>query len=329
MKNDLTSLREILGPHLEALEDFLAEEAEQFEPEIHELVRYCLGSSGKRIRASLVFLSGWRDGGEVREDFVRLAAVLELVHLATLVHDDILDSATTRHNRITAARKFGPATAVLLGDALFAHAVNLSTRFPDSEVCRRVSVATRRVCVGEIAQTLRRGSVDLGIRDYYRIVDLKTAELFTASCFLGARLGGYSEEFAAAAADFGRHLGIAYQIYDDLVDFFGDEDSVGKTLGTDLVSGKLTLPLIYLFEAMEAEEKERFRAALEEGAPDLVERTQASMTEHGIYPKVSAAVLREAEKAGEALAPFADEAPVGLLLQIQERLLHQLGALKG
>lgn len=329
LRNDLTSLREFLGPHLEALEQFLMEEAEQFEPEIQELVRYCLGSSGKRIRASLVFLTGWRDGGEVREEFVRLAAVLELVHLATLVHDDILDSATTRHNRVTAARKYGPATAVLLGDALFAHAVNLSTRFPDMEVCRRVSIATRRVCVGEIAQTLRRGSVDIGLRDYYRIVDLKTAELFTASCYLGARLGEYSPEYVAAAAGFGRHLGIAYQIFDDLVDFFGDEESVGKTLGTDLESGKLTLPLILLFDALEPGEKERLRRALEEeSGVELVERVQALMVERGIYEKVVAAVLREAEKAEAALAPFPDETPTPLLLQIQERLLRQVAALR-
>lgn len=329
LRNDLTSLRELLGPHLRALEQFLRDEAEEFEPEIHELVRYCLASSGKRIRASLVFLAGWQEGGEVREDLIRLAAVLELVHLATLVHDDILDSATTRHNRVTAARKYGPATAVLLGDALFAHAVNLSTRFPDSEVCQRVSIATRRVCVGEIAQTLRSESAEIGISDYYRIVDLKTAELFTTSCYLGARLGGYSPEYVEAAANFGRHLGIAYQIYDDLVDFFGDEDSVGKTLGTDLRSGKLTLPLILLLNDLGSNEKAELRAAISgEADPALIERAQTMMLERGIFPKVMEAVLREAEKAEAALAPFLSEPPTVLLLQVQERLLRQVKALQ-
>jgi octaprenyl-diphosphate synthase len=326
-KSDLTSLRALLGPHLSALEGFLREEAEQFEPEIRELVRYCLGSGGKRIRGSLVFLSAWREDGEVRDDLVRLAAVLELVHLATLVHDDILDSAATRHSRMTASRKYGPSTAVLLGDAIFAHAVNLSTRFPDTEVCQHVSIATRRVCVGEIAQTLRRGSVDIAMRDYYRIVDLKTAELFAAACFLGARLGGYSQDFVDAASRFGRHIGIGYQIYDDLVDFFGDEKSVGKTLGTDLQSGKLTLPLILLLDDMTPAEKDRLRRELGAGHEHVLADRAQEMMQRGIYERVVAAILDELNKADEALAPFVEEAPVPLLMQIQDRLGRQVAAL--
>jgi len=317
-KGDLTSLRVLLGPHIEALEKFLVEEAEQFEPEIRELVRYCLGAGGKRIRASLVFLSGWQEGGVVREDLVRLAAVVEMVHLATLVHDDILDSATTRHNRMTAARKFGPHTAVLLGDALFAHAVTLSTQFPDTEVCQQVSVATRRVCVGEIAQTLRRGNEDVSLRDYYRIIDLKTAELFSVSCLLGARLGGYSVDYVNAVAFFARRLGVAYQIYDDLVDFFGSEAAAGKTLGTDWRSGKLTLPLLLLRE--------------DAGAPQLSGEDPTAlaeaMIERGIYKRVVDAVLQEADRAEEALEPFQDETPTRFLMQISLRLRRQVEALR-
>jgi octaprenyl-diphosphate synthase len=327
MKSDLTSLRTLLGPHLEALESFLQEEAEQFEPEIRDLVRYCFGAGGKRIRASLVFLSAWQEEGLVRDDLVRLAAVLELVHLATLVHDDILDSAMTRHNRITAARKYGPSTAVLLGDAIFAHAVNLSTRFPDTEVCQHVSIATRRVCVGEIAQTLRRGSVDFSLRDYYRIVDLKTAELFSVACFLGARLGGYSDAFADAAAMFGRHIGIGYQIYDDLVDFFGNEAEVGKTLGTDFRSGKLTMPLILLLEDLDPAEKEKLRRDLEAGHDRVLTDHAQEMLARGVFDRVAEAIGAELAKAEAVLAPFVDEAPVALLRQIQDRLRRQLRAL--
>ena len=128
-------------------------------------------------------------------DLVRAAAVVELVHLATLVHDDIMDSADVRRSRRTATREFGPTAAVLLGDALFAHALHLATHFPTTEVCAAVSESTRRVCAGEIVQTLGRRSTDLTPADYQRIIDLKTAELFRVSCFLGARLSGSEEGY--------------------------------------------------------------------------------------------------------------------------------------
>lgn len=323
-KSDLTSLQSLVGPHLRALEQFLEREAEQFEPEIRELVRYCLQAGGKRIRASLAFLGGWREPAAVQEDLVRLAAVVELVHLATLVHDDILDAASTRHNRMTAARKFGPSTAVLLGDALFAQAVNLSTRFPDSEICRQVSIATRRVCVGEITQTLRRESKKLGLREYYRIVDLKTAELFSVSCRLGAHLAGYSEAYVAAVAAFGRHLGVAYQVYDDLVDFFGTEKNAGKTLGTDLQSGKATLPLILLRDKLDEEGRLALDADLGSGDEEKVALRTAEMVERGIFAEVVEAVFREADAAEKALQLVPAEPPTLLLVQINNRLRAQV-----
>lgn len=323
----MTSLRSLLGPHLEALERHLEEEAEQFEPEIRELTKYCLASGGKRIRASLVFLGGWQ-GPEVRHDLVRLAAVVELVHLATLVHDDILDSASTRHNRMTAARKFGPSTAVLLGDAIFAQAVNLSTRFPDAEICRQISIATRRVCAGEIAQTLRRGRTDLTLSDYYRIVDLKTAELFSVSCRLGAHLTGFTPAYVTAVARFGRHLGVAYQIYDDLVDFFGKEENAGKTLGTDLQSGKRTLPLIALIQKLSAADRDRLQEDLRMGNEGKVARWTAEMVDRGVYDEVVEAVLAEAAAAEAALDLFPDEEPTRHLLQINDRLKTQVQNLR-
>src|SRR6185369_9811738 len=129
------------------------------------------------------------------------------------------------------------------------------TQFPTTEICAAVSDSTRKVCAGEIVQTLRRGSTSITLADYQRIVDLKTAELFRVSCFLGTRLAGFEAGYVDAASRFGRHLGIAYQIYDDLVDFFGDETRIGKTLGTDLASGKPTLPLLALLERLPAADR--------------------------------------------------------------------------
>src|SRR5690606_7563136 len=190
-----------------------------------------------------------------------------------LVHDDIMDDADTRRSRPAAARKFGPAAAVLLGDALFAHALYLAASFPTTSVCEAVSQSTRRVCAGEIVQTMRRRSVAITREDYDRVIDLKTAELFRVSCELGAQLGGHGEIFAAEAARFGRHLGMAYQIFDDLVDFFGREQRIGKTLGTDLASGKLTLPLLFLRADLSAEERALLDGEIQgEAAPQLEKR---------------------------------------------------------
>src|SRR5581483_6446461 len=245
----------LLQPHLAALDQTLHAQLAAFEPEIRQHAEYCLDASGKRLRPALVFLSGWRDGDAVSADLVRAAAVIEMVHLATLVHDDIMDGADLRRGRRTTAQAYGPSAAVLVGDALFAHALHLATQFPTAEVCALVSESTRRVCAGEIFQTLRRRTTDITLSDYYRIIELKTAELFRVSSQLGCRLAGYENDYQTAVALFGRHLGVAYQIYDDLADFLGEEKRIGKTLGTDFASGKLTLPLLALSERLPAAEQ--------------------------------------------------------------------------
>ena len=167
---------------MQALDAYLGEQIASFEPEIRDFVDYCIDTSGKRIRPSLIFFSGWNSEGSVNKDLVQAATVVETVHLATLVHDDIMDEADVRRNRATVARNYGNHTAVLLGDALFSHAVYLATLFPTTEVCQRVAESTRKVCTGEILQTMQRGDPDLPLETYYRVIDLKTAELFYVSC---------------------------------------------------------------------------------------------------------------------------------------------------
>ena len=310
------SLFAALAPHMQALDVFLDREIDRFEPEIRDLVSYCLGRGGKRLRPALVFFSGWQEKNSVPDDLVKLAAVIELVHLATLVHDDILDSAVVRHGRSTASRKFGAETAVLLGDALFAHAVNLSTDFAGSEVCRLVSRATRRVCAGEIAQNARRGASDLSLEEYFRLVELKTAELFKVSCFLGARLGGYEDAFCAAAGRFGLNLGIGYQVYDDLADFFGREEEIGKTLGTDLAGGKFTLPLILLFNRLDDAEKANFLRDARSGSEEKIEFWLTEMVERGVAAEVVKTVIDKAAAAERALEPFPALLPSARLHQL-------------
>lgn len=289
---------------------------------------YCIDTSGKRIRPALVFLSGWRGTGNVATDLVRVAAVVELVHLATLVHDDIMDEADVRRSRRTAAREYGATPAVLLGDALFAHALHLATQFPTTEICAAVSESTRRVCAGEIVQTLRRGSTNVTRADYQRIIDLKTAELFRVSCFLGAKLGGFASGYVEAASRFGRHLGIAYQIYDDLADFFGDESRIGKTLGTDLASGKLTLPLIILSERLPLADRDALTEEILGRHPPQLSLRLRQMRENGVFEAVSDAVHSELTAARAAFAEWPDQEPTSLLLGLCDVLHVQLGALQ-
>lgn len=325
---DFAAVFSLLKPHMAALDVHLRAQLEFFEPEIREMADYCIDTSGKRIRPALVFMSGWREG-EVTTDLVHIAAVVELVHLASLVHDDIMDGAVLRRNRPTATRTYGPTPSVLLGDALFSHALNLATQFPTTEVCRAISESMRRVCAGEIIQTMRRGSTNISHADYQRIIELKTAELFRVSCVLGARYGGYSDGFVKAAETFGRSLGIAYQIFDDLADFFGDEKRIGKTLGTDLSSGKITLPLEVLLSKLEPGEKTVLIEEITGRRPPQAALRIRQMKEFGVFPAVVDAVRLELAEGEKALAPFANEPPTLRLLQLCGVLLGQVAALKG
>ena len=326
--NPFGTVMERLRPHMSALDVFLREQIASFEPEIRAMADYCIDTSGKRLRPTLVFLSGWRHEAKPSMALIKAAAVVELVHLATLVHDDIMDEAELRRNRRTAAREFGPTAAVLLGDALFSHALHLAAQFPTTEVCLVVAESTRKVCAGEIVQTMRRGSTNISRADYWRIIDLKTAELFRVSCFLGARLAGSTDAYVEAVARFGRHLGIAYQIYDDLADFFGEEQRIGKTLGTDLASGKITLPLHVLLERLAADE----RAVLSEEIcglrPAQMSLRLRQMDELQVFPAVAASVHEEIAAATAALAPWPEHAPTALLNQLCLGLRQQMAALQ-
>jgi octaprenyl-diphosphate synthase len=327
LARDFATVFALLKPHMAELDVFLHRQLEAFEPEIRAMADYCIDTSGKRIRPALVFFSGWKGDTEISADLVRVAAVVELVHLATLVHDDIMDEAELRRNRRTAAREYGSAAAVLLGDALFSHALNLATLFPTTEVCQTVSESTRKVCAGEIIQTMRRGSTNITLADYRRIIDLKTAELFRVSCLLGSRMAGFSADFVAQASHFGRHLGIAYQIYDDLADFFGDEKRIGKTLGTDLASGKITLPLLILMERIDPTERVTLTdEILGRRTPQLTERVR-QMNELRVFDAVADSVREELRLAEAALAPFDLIPATPLLLRLCEVLRQQMANL--
>jgi octaprenyl-diphosphate synthase len=238
----------LVRPELERVETAIREQVRAFDPAVEPYVSYVCNTSGKRIRPALSILVGGAAGG-VDDGHVKIGVILELIHMATLVHDDIMDGATTRRMVPTANSKWGNGLSVLLGDALFSHALSLATDFNSIEICRKVGRAAREVCEGEILQTQRRFDLSLTKEDYFRIINMKTGALFAAATGLAARLSGVSEETEARLYDYGMKLGAAYQIYDDCLDLVGAEEEVGKTLRTDLAKGKLTLPILNLLEA--------------------------------------------------------------------------------
>jgi octaprenyl-diphosphate synthase len=238
---------ELVRPHVEKVEQAILEQARSFDPAVEGYVSYVASSSGKRIRPALVALAAGATGG-VLESHLRLGTVLELIHIATLVHDDIMDGAELRRSAPTASARWGNSLAVLLGDALFAHALELSTEFTNT-LTRKIARAANDVCTGEIIQTQRRYDLNLSKEVYFKIIRMKTAALFAVAGELAAALNGCSEDVQARLHGYGDKLGTAYQIYDDVLDLVGDEEIVGKTLGTDLEKGKLTLPILNLLES--------------------------------------------------------------------------------
>lgn len=311
------AILEPLQPAFEALEAFLGEQVASFEPEVQPLVEYCFGHSGKKLRPILVFSTAMNSAEKIpAEPVIKAAAIVELVHLATLVHDDILDEADMRHRTETVVSRYGAHVAVLLGDALFSHALHLAATFPDAEVCRVVSMATRQVCSGEIAQTFSRGGEPPSLSAYYRMIDLKTAELFAVSAYLGSLLTGLPRAASKSASDFARHLGIAYQIYDDAADIFGRESQAGKTLGTDLATGKLTLPVLYWLDSLPEKDRPASLKALQESKAAGDEQTP--LLDAGVLERVQTAFQEQLSLARESLRGIPGDYRRGVLLNLAD-----------
>ena len=238
---------ELVRSEISKVEKQIADQVDAFDPGVAPYIDYICNTSGKRIRPALAILTGGALNG-ISEDNLKIGVVLELIHMATLVHDDIIDEATTRRKELTANAKWGNGMAVLLGDALFSHALLLATEFDDIEINRKVGRASREVCEGEVIQSQRRFDLTLTKKDYFKVISMKTGALFAAATGISANLSGADEATEKALYDYGMKLGTAYQIYDDCVDLIGTEDAIGKTLGTDLEKGKLTLPMLTLLE---------------------------------------------------------------------------------
>jgi octaprenyl-diphosphate synthase len=253
---------EPIEPFLVSVACRLSEQVATFEPEIAPYAQYALTNQGKQLRPALVALSAGTAAQKRKEGVVTVAVIIEMIHLATLVHDDVMDDAAVRRRQPTLARNWGNQISVLLGDSLFAHSLTLAAGFPTTEVCQAVATATKTVCSGEILQTHRNSRTEMSREEYYRILRMKTGELFAVSCDLGGWLAGASARERKALRSFGLNLGTAYQIYDDCLDIFGSEATAGKSLGTDLATGKFTLPVLVALEKGCVENTDKLRALL-------------------------------------------------------------------
>jgi octaprenyl-diphosphate synthase len=313
---------EPVEPFLERVSASLAAQVEGFHPDIAQYARYALTNQGKQIRPTLVALSG-AAVGQLNDSLIKVAVIIEMVHLATLVHDDIMDEAELRRCRPTLAANWGNELSVLVGDCLFAHSVTLAASFPTPEVCRAVAKATNTVCSGEILQTNQRHDFNLQRADYLKALEMKTGELFALSCELGAALAGGEAAERNALRTYGLALGTAYQLYDDCLDLFGSEAAAGKSLGTDLGTGKLTLPILIVLEKGTNSDREMLQNCVESPDRENLEKIFELLERYNALSDTRRVVNQYIKQAQQVLGELKQSKGVDALAGLGEYLAQQ------
>jgi octaprenyl-diphosphate synthase len=275
---------------------------------IDYLGEYLRASGGKRVRPALTILSNYAVGGDgSRYNSIRMATVMEFLHTATLVHDDVIDKADLRRKRPTVNALYGNETAVLMGDWLYMSAFETSLAERSLPILDILTSVTRKMTEGELLQLTLLSHANVTEAQYFDVLKRKTAYLFSASCEIGSILGGASEKQQLALRDYGMNLGTAFQLIDDLLDFTSSEDALGKATGADLLGGKVTLPLIYLRDA-EPNALEMIQTVLREEKYDTVrqEELREAMARTGALEKARDRADEYAEDACAALDNLAD-----------------------
>ncbi len=291
-----------LKSDLSAFKSYLVKQASTFEREVRVAAKEAITPKGKYIRPMLVFSSAL---GANKKSLIRRATIAELVHLSTLIHDDVIDNATLRRNEKTAYEKYGAKTAILLGDSIFAHMMSLAFEENDMEVLKRTAECVKTICEGEIKQTLADKTKIVSRKKYYDVAYGKTAALFEFACHLGASASkSASNGWENAARECGKQLGIAYQIYDDICDWFMSESDAGKTLGTDLVSGKQTYPLIILLEKVPSATSSKLAKNLQNESP---EKIALMLRDFDVLKDCEKEFFRRISLAEKAINPFKKE----------------------
>ncbi len=321
-KQRLTHLFAPIHAELAEAEKVFQRELRSRFPFVQNLVDHCGDYQGKRLRPALLLLTA-RACGSITPAHPVLAAVVEMIHTATLVHDDVLDEAVVRRHAATVNAEWGNETAVLLGDYLFTHAFHLAASLDSTQACRWIGEATNRVCEGEMLQVHHRGNLDLDEETYFSIIEGKTAELTAVSCRLGAHYSGVDEETTASLDCYGRHLGIAFQIADDVLDIWGEERVTGKSLGTDLEKQKLTLPLIRLMQDVDRATADRVRLVLQEAKAESRKYLVPLLEETGSLAYSWQRARWHVAQATSALNGLPKSDAVNVLRHLAEYTLHR------
>ena len=284
---------------------------------VRQVAEYIIAAGGKRMRPALVLLAAGACGysGTRHHD---LAAVVEFIHTATLLHDDVVDESSLLRGRETANAVFGNPASVLVGDFLYSRAFQIMVGAGSMRVMQVLADATNVIAEGEVLQLMNCRNADIGIDAYLQVIRYKTAKLFEAAGRLGAILGEANPEIETALADYGMHLGTAFQLIDDVLDYSGQEAETGKHLGDDLAEGKPTLPLIHAIHHGTPEQAALVRAAIETASSDRFAEVLVAVRSCGALDAARRHGLAEAAKAKAALAPLPESKFRETLIQLAD-----------
>ncbi len=289
---------------------------------IDQIAQYIITAGGKRIRPRLVLLFAEALGFEGPETY-ELAAIVEFIHTATLLHDDVVDESALRRGRATANAMFGNAASVLVGDFLYSRAFQMMVSVNRMRVLDVLADATNVIAEGEVLQLLNMRDPDLSVADYLQVIRFKTAKLFEASARLGAVLAGASPAVEEACADYGRSLGTAFQLVDDLLDYEGKSVELGKNVGDDLREGKPTLPLLLAMEKGLPEERDLIRHAIEHGELHKMPEIMTIVNRTGALSGTRAAAQEQADRASQALTALPPSRARDALLELSVRSVNR------
>lgn len=284
---------------------------------VRQVAEYIISAGGKRMRPALVLLSAGACGYSGTRHH-ELAAVVEFIHTATLLHDDVVDESSLRRGRDTANAVFGNPASVLVGDFLYSRAFQIMVGVGSMRVMQVLADATNIIAEGEVLQLMNCRNADIGVEAYLQVIRYKTAKLFEAAGQLGAILGDASPEVEAAMASYGTHIGTAFQLIDDVLDYSGKEAETGKHLGDDLAEGKPTLPLIHVIQNGSEEHAALVRDAIENARGDLFAEVLAAVRASGALDAAHRHGVTEAGLAKTALSPLPDSKFKETLLQLAD-----------
>ena len=314
---DIGGLRGVVADDLERVNDLIRSSLHSDVALINQLSHYIINSGGKRLRPLLVLLSA--NACEYRGDqHINLAAVIEFIHTATLLHDDVVDASQLRRGNMTANALWGNEASVLVGDFLYSRAFEMMVDANDMRIMEIMSHTTNTIAEGEVLQLLNCRDADTTEQRYMDVISRKTARLFEAAARIGAVLGRQSAAMEHALADFGRHLGIAFQLIDDVLDYSASPEDTGKNLGDDLAEGKPTLPLIHALHMGTPSQARLIRRAIENGGHDNMQAVCAIIESTGAIPYTAQAAQREADLANEALTALPESAYKDALYSLAE-----------